>query len=137
MTVHIFLLNSQEKLWSMIRNVLKNKPGVDVVKLQKSGGVVSRNAKFRQKSRSHRIRVSINMLPFNPCYLFFLKKRLMCADISNRSISMALQMISAHILISRILVTFLSFGLVAGHRPHVQLCQLVQSLLRTLQDWRL
>ncbi|XP_068335410.1 protein CLP1 homolog isoform X1 [Pyrus communis] len=56
MTVHIFLLNSQEKLWSMIRNVLKNKPGVDVVKLQKSGGVVSRNAKFRQKSRSHRIR---------------------------------------------------------------------------------
>ncbi|KAM1357983.1 hypothetical protein COP2_046351 [Malus domestica] len=40
----------------MIRNVLKNKPGVDVVKLQKSGGVVSRNAKFRQKSRSHRIR---------------------------------------------------------------------------------
>ncbi|KAM1428816.1 hypothetical protein ACFX2I_045080 [Malus domestica] len=45
-----------EKLWSMIRNVLKNKPGVDVVKLQKSGGVVSRNAKFRQKSRSHRIR---------------------------------------------------------------------------------
>ncbi|KAM1112150.1 hypothetical protein PS2_044626 [Malus domestica] len=56
MTVRIFLLNSQEKLWSMIRNVLKNKPGVDVVKLQKSGGVVSRNAKFRQKSRSHRIR---------------------------------------------------------------------------------
>ncbi|KAM1015288.1 hypothetical protein ACFX1T_044982 [Malus domestica] len=56
MTVRLFLLNSQEKLWSMIRNVLKNKPGVDVVKLQKSGGVVSRNAKFRQKSRSHRIR---------------------------------------------------------------------------------
>ena len=113
MTVHIFLLNSQEKLWSMIRNVLKNKPGVDVVKLKKSGGVVSRNAKFRQKS----IRVSINMLPFNPCYLFFLKKRLMCADISNGSISMALQMISAHILISRILVTLLSFGLVAATGP--------------------
>lgn len=60
MTVHMFLLNSmQEKLCSMLRDVLKNKPGVDVVKLQRSGGVVSRNAKFRQKSRSHRIRVNI------------------------------------------------------------------------------
>ncbi|KAM1357990.1 hypothetical protein ACFX2I_045082 [Malus domestica] len=53
---NVVLVLGQEKLWSMIRNVLKNKPGVDVVKLQKSGGVVSRNAKFRQKSRSHRIR---------------------------------------------------------------------------------
>ncbi|CAL5369948.1 unnamed protein product [Camellia sinensis] len=31
-------------------------PNVDVVKLQKSGGVVSRNAKDRQKARSYRIR---------------------------------------------------------------------------------
>ncbi|KAM1015294.1 hypothetical protein ACFX2A_046108 [Malus domestica] len=53
---NVVLVLGQEKLWSMIRNVLKNKPAVDVVKLQKSGGVVSRNAKFRQKSRSHRIR---------------------------------------------------------------------------------
>ncbi|KAB2613925.1 CLP1-like protein [Pyrus ussuriensis x Pyrus communis] len=53
---NVVLVLGQEKLWSMIRNVVKNKPGVDVVKLQKSGGVVSRNAKFRQKSRSHRIR---------------------------------------------------------------------------------
>jgi polyribonucleotide 5'-hydroxyl-kinase len=50
----------QEKLWSMLRDVLKNKPNVDVVKLQKSGGVVSRNAKVRQKARSYRIRVSCN-----------------------------------------------------------------------------
>jgi polyribonucleotide 5'-hydroxyl-kinase len=48
----------QEKLWSMLRDVLKNKPNVDVVKLQKSGGVVSRNNKVRQKARSYRIRVS-------------------------------------------------------------------------------
>jgi polyribonucleotide 5'-hydroxyl-kinase len=50
----------QEKLWSMLRDVLKNKPNVDVVKLQKSGGVVSRNAKVRQKTRSYRIRVNHN-----------------------------------------------------------------------------
>lgn len=158
MTVHVFLLNSmQEKLCSMLRDVLKNKPSVDVVKLQRSGGVVSRNAKFRQKSRSHRIRVNIifyvtkfqkdrirvnsifmqpsfrNMLPL--CYFLFLMRRLTCADISNRNIFMALQMIWARILISQISVIYLSFELVAGHRPHVQLCQLVQSLLQILQDW--
>lgn len=44
----------------MLKDVLKNKPNVDVVKLQKSGGVVSRGAKFRQKARSYRIRVNIN-----------------------------------------------------------------------------
>lgn len=56
---HSFLLSSmQEKLWSMLKDVLKNKPNVDVVKLQKSGGVVSRNAKVRQKTRSYRIKVS-------------------------------------------------------------------------------
>ncbi|GMN42370.1 hypothetical protein TIFTF001_011580 [Ficus carica] len=46
----------QEKLCSMLRDVLRKKPNVDVVKLQRSGGVVSRNAKFRQKARSSRIR---------------------------------------------------------------------------------
>lgn len=56
-----FLSFMQEKLWSMLKDVLKNKPNVDVVKLQKSGGVVSRNAKVRQKSRSHRIKVSSNL----------------------------------------------------------------------------
>lgn len=50
----------QEKLCSMLRDVLKNKPNVDVVKLQKSGGVVSRGAKFRQKARGYRIRVNSN-----------------------------------------------------------------------------
>lgn len=48
----------QEKLWSMLNYALKSKPNVDVVKLQKSGGVVSRNAKVRQKSRGYRIRVN-------------------------------------------------------------------------------
>ena len=43
----------------MLRDVLKNKPNVDVVKLQRSGGVVSRNVKYRQKARSYRIRVII------------------------------------------------------------------------------
>ncbi|XP_050383366.1 protein CLP1 homolog [Argentina anserina] len=53
---NVVLVLGQEKLCSLLRDVLKNKPNVDVVKLHKSGGVVSRNAKFRQKSRSHRIR---------------------------------------------------------------------------------
>ncbi|CAM8900597.1 unnamed protein product [Rhodiola kirilowii] len=51
----VFVLG-QEKLWSMLRDVAKNKPGVDVVKLQKSGGVVNRTAKVRQKSRGYKIR---------------------------------------------------------------------------------
>jgi len=42
----------------MLKDVLKNKLKVDVVKLQKSGGVVSRTPRYRQKSRGHRIRVS-------------------------------------------------------------------------------
>ncbi|KAK9107758.1 hypothetical protein Syun_023769 [Stephania yunnanensis] len=53
---NIVLVIGQEKLCSMLKDVLKNKPNVDVVKLQKSGGVVSRNAKVRQKSRNYRIR---------------------------------------------------------------------------------
>lgn len=43
----------------MLRDVLKGEPKVDVVKLQRSGGVVSRNAKFRQKTRSSRTRVKL------------------------------------------------------------------------------
>lgn len=53
---NVVLVSGQEKLCSMLKDVLKNKPNVDVVKLQKSGGVVSRGAKFRQKARSYRIR---------------------------------------------------------------------------------
>ncbi|XP_059641405.1 protein CLP1 homolog isoform X1 [Cornus florida] len=52
----VVLVLGQEKLCSMLKDVLKNKPNVDVVKLQKSGGVVSRNSKARQRSRSSRIR---------------------------------------------------------------------------------
>ncbi|CAL5325108.1 unnamed protein product [Camellia sinensis] len=52
----VVLVLGQEKLCSMLKDVLKSKPNVDVVKLQKSDGVVSRNAKVRQKARSCRIR---------------------------------------------------------------------------------
>ncbi|CAI0453508.1 unnamed protein product [Linum tenue] len=53
---NVVLVLGQEKLFSMLRDVLRNKPNVDVVKLQKSGGVVSRTQKLRQRSRSFRIR---------------------------------------------------------------------------------
>lgn len=46
----------------MLKDVLKSKPNVDVVKLQKSGGVVSRNPKVRQKARGLRIRVMTTLL---------------------------------------------------------------------------
>ncbi|GJY93161.1 protein CLP1 [Tanacetum coccineum] len=52
----VVLVLGQEKLCSMLKDVLKRKPNVDVVKLQKSGGVVSRNSKFRASARSQRIR---------------------------------------------------------------------------------
>ncbi|XP_057541003.1 protein CLP1 homolog isoform X1 [Amaranthus tricolor] len=52
----VVLVSGQEKLCSMLKDVLKSKPKVDVVKLQKSGGVVSRTPKYRQKSRSYKIR---------------------------------------------------------------------------------
>lgn len=52
----VVLVLGQEKLCSMLKDVLKSKPNVDVVKLQKSGGVVSRNPKVRQKARGYRIR---------------------------------------------------------------------------------
>ncbi|CAL5369954.1 unnamed protein product [Camellia sinensis] len=73
---NVVLVLGQEKLCSMLNDVLKNKPNVDVV---------SRNAKVRQKARSYRIRE------------YF-------------------------------------YELVVDHRPHVQPCQLVQSLLPTLHD---
>ncbi|KAL7216508.1 hypothetical protein ACSBR1_028450 [Camellia fascicularis] len=54
--VNVVLVLGQEKLCSMLKDVLKSKPDVDVVKLQKSGGGVSRNSKVCQKSRSYSIR---------------------------------------------------------------------------------
>ncbi|KAL5999886.1 hypothetical protein ACLOJK_034563 [Asimina triloba] len=53
---NVILVLGQEKLCSMLKDVLKNKSNVDIVKLHKSGGVVPRNTKFRQKARSYRIR---------------------------------------------------------------------------------
>lgn len=40
----------------MLRDVLKSKPHIDIVKLHKSGGVVPRNQNAHQNSRSYRIR---------------------------------------------------------------------------------
>ncbi|KAK4750099.1 hypothetical protein SAY87_027548 [Trapa incisa] len=54
---NVVLVLGQEKLFSMLKkDVSKNNPTVDVVKLQKSGGVVSRHVKFRQRTRSYRIK---------------------------------------------------------------------------------
>ncbi|KAK3015302.1 hypothetical protein RJ639_006940 [Escallonia herrerae] len=52
----LIMLGAIEKLCSMLKDVLKSKPGVDVVKLQKSGGVVSRSGKVRNIARKSRIR---------------------------------------------------------------------------------
>ncbi|KAH9567043.1 hypothetical protein CY35_03G009100 [Sphagnum magellanicum] len=52
----VVLVLGQEKLYSMLQDVLKDRPGVDIVKLHKSGGVVNRNAKYRQRSRIHKTR---------------------------------------------------------------------------------
>lgn len=54
--VNVVLVLGQEKLYSMLKGVLRGKPNVDVVKLQKSGGVVSRNQKLRMKDWSCKIR---------------------------------------------------------------------------------
>ncbi|WVZ77315.1 hypothetical protein U9M48_025196 [Paspalum notatum var. saurae] len=42
-----------EKLWKMLKDA---KPNIDVVKLHKSEGVVLRNSKYRQRTRSFRIK---------------------------------------------------------------------------------
>eukprot|EP00268_Persea_americana_P027260 TRINITY_DN26691_c0_g1_i3.p1 TRINITY_DN26691_c0_g1~~TRINITY_DN26691_c0_g1_i3.p1 ORF type:complete len:361 (+),score=80.05 TRINITY_DN26691_c0_g1_i3:246-1328(+) len=54
--VNVVLVLGQEKLCSMLKDVLKTKTNVDIVRLHKSGGVVPRNSKFRQRTRSYRIR---------------------------------------------------------------------------------
>ncbi|VAI45492.1 protein CLP1 homolog [Triticum urartu] len=46
----------QEKLWKMLKDAVQSKPNIDVVKLHKSEGVVLRNSKYRQKTRSFRIK---------------------------------------------------------------------------------
>uniref|UniRef100_A0A2P2KTR9 Protein CLP1 homolog isoform X1 n=1 Tax=Rhizophora mucronata TaxID=61149 RepID=A0A2P2KTR9_RHIMU len=52
----------------MLRDVLHSNHNMDVVKLQKSGGVVSRSAKFCQKSRSYWIRIkAINECQTDAC----------------------------------------------------------------------
>ncbi|CAL4889135.1 unnamed protein product [Urochloa decumbens] len=49
-------LGYEEKLWKMLKDAVQSKPNIDVVKLQKSEGVVLRNSKYRQKTRSFRIK---------------------------------------------------------------------------------
>ncbi|EOA33128.1 hypothetical protein CARUB_v10016466mg [Capsella rubella] len=51
----VVLVLGQEKLFSRLKDVLRNKSNVDVVKLHKSGGVVARPKEFRQSSRTSRI----------------------------------------------------------------------------------
>lgn len=51
----VVLVLGQEKLFSMLKDVLKSKSNVDVVKLHKSGGVVARNRDYRKVARSSRI----------------------------------------------------------------------------------
>ncbi|XP_006647074.3 protein CLP1 homolog [Oryza brachyantha] len=53
---NVILVLGQEKLWKILKDATKNKPGIDVVKLHKSEGVVPRNPKYRQKTRSFRIK---------------------------------------------------------------------------------
>ncbi|MCO5605129.1 hypothetical protein L7F22_059309 [Adiantum nelumboides] len=52
----VILVLGQEKLYSMLRDKFKTKPGVDIVKLHKSGGVVARSSKFRQRMRNVKTR---------------------------------------------------------------------------------
>lgn len=52
----VILVLGQEKLYSMLRDKFKAKPGVDIVKLHKSGGVVARSSKFRQRMRNVKTR---------------------------------------------------------------------------------
>lgn len=71
--IYFFL---KEKLCSLLKDVLKSKPNVDVVKLQKSGGVVSRNPKVRQKARGNRIRVMIPLFDVTEIYLYYIGKKM-------------------------------------------------------------
>ncbi|CAH2055097.1 unnamed protein product [Thlaspi arvense] len=52
----VVLVLGQEKLFSMLKDVLKSKSNVDVVKLHKSGGVVARSRDARKVARTCRIR---------------------------------------------------------------------------------
>uniref|UniRef100_A0A1J3DF90 Protein CLP1 homolog n=1 Tax=Noccaea caerulescens TaxID=107243 RepID=A0A1J3DF90_NOCCA len=51
----VVLVLGQEKLFSMLKDVLRSKSNVDVVKLHKSGGVVARSSPARKVSRAFRI----------------------------------------------------------------------------------
>lgn len=55
----VVLVLGQEKLFSMLKDVLRSKSNVDVVKLHKSGGVVARSSPVRKVSRAFRIQVNI------------------------------------------------------------------------------
>uniref|UniRef100_A0A0D9VDT1 Protein CLP1 homolog n=1 Tax=Leersia perrieri TaxID=77586 RepID=A0A0D9VDT1_9ORYZ len=52
----IEIFKADEKLWKILKDAARNKPNIDVVKLHKSEGVVPRNPKYRQKTRSFRIK---------------------------------------------------------------------------------
>ncbi|GLJ05625.1 hypothetical protein SUGI_0021580 [Cryptomeria japonica] len=52
----VVLVIGQEKLYSMLKDMLNGKPNIDIVKLHKSGGVVSRSPKYRSRMREFRTR---------------------------------------------------------------------------------
>ncbi|CAM0946097.1 unnamed protein product [Alopecurus aequalis] len=52
----VVLVLGQEKLWKMLKDAVRSKPNINVIKLHKSEGVVPRNSKYRQKTRSFRIK---------------------------------------------------------------------------------
>ncbi|KAK8930684.1 hypothetical protein KSP39_PZI016240 [Platanthera zijinensis] len=67
---NVVLVLGQEKLFSMLRDVLKSKPHIDIVKLHKSGGVVHRDQNVHQNCRSYRIReyyhgIKNNLSPYS------------------------------------------------------------------------
>jgi len=53
---NVVLVLGQEKLWKMLKDAVQSKSNIDVVKLHKSEGVVLRNSKYRQRTRSFRIK---------------------------------------------------------------------------------
>jgi len=57
----VVLVLGQEKLFSRLKDVLRSKSNVDVVKLHKSGGVVARVKEVRKRSRNFKIQVKFSI----------------------------------------------------------------------------
>ncbi|KAF3627576.1 hypothetical protein FXO37_29799 [Capsicum annuum] len=64
--------SEQEKLCSMLKDVLKARPNIDVVKLQKPGGVVSRNAKEYLYGQSNGLSPHSNVVNFSNLSIYLI-----------------------------------------------------------------